>query len=280
MFRASHDHRTDPPEGEWDNESFFEFIKRDPILHSCILRSCLIPPKSILDEFFLSGRTDAGMSGGSVWKPFALTDEQYNSILNWAKSETDLPFKIIQDEHEIDSVETWRKSALQSLMDYRLDPEKSLSAINSNPTQYSFEFHMANLSSSLYTFRIGSKRDGRFSNLTEDNVSKIEIGFRQYIQTHQVDANWLSVIVRLAAHVPFQHAQFLQSQIERLITAEKWHEAFWVLKSFHPHIKVDFKMNLIDDEDEILEKKYAKLLWKRFMKSSLYSVSLEAGACL
>jgi len=274
VIRCSHDDRTEPPEDEWENESFFDFIKRDPILHSCILGSCVIPPKCAFDEFFLSGRSDAGMGGGSVWKSFKLTNEQYESILAWALSETDMPFNIIQDECIIDSVSAWRKAALQSLIDYRLNPEWSLAVINSNPTKFAFDFHIANLSSSLFTFRIGSKRDGRFSNLTEENVSNIETGFIKYAQTHQVDDRWLSVVVRLASDVPIKHAKFLQTQIQKLITNQNWHEAFWLLKALSPHIKIDLKMHSLVN-DSLLKQKYTKILWKRFQKSSLYSNDIE-----
>ena len=67
--------------GHWELVDFHDFL----ILHapnlSFYIRACLqFPPLHILNEELLSGGKDMGMSGGCLWKPFQITEEEYNKI--------------------------------------------------------------------------------------------------------------------------------------------------------------------------------------------------------
>ncbi len=46
-----------------------------------LLHSKIVPPRSVLNEIFGKGIYDAGMSGGCSWKPFEISQEEYNELV-------------------------------------------------------------------------------------------------------------------------------------------------------------------------------------------------------
>jgi hypothetical protein len=42
----------------------------------------VIPPHNILNEVLLSGSKDAGMGGGYEWKPFRISETEYDSLMS------------------------------------------------------------------------------------------------------------------------------------------------------------------------------------------------------
>jgi hypothetical protein len=75
-----------------------------------------IPPIEVLNDIFKSGLEDAGMSGGCQWKPFEISHDEYNELVqalqnipdekhkvvkppNWVKNKTD--WHIWKNEYEI-----------------------------------------------------------------------------------------------------------------------------------------------------------------------------------
>lgn len=42
-----------------------------------------IPPLRIINSFLATGRSDHGMSGGAEWEPFALTDAEFENLVNF-----------------------------------------------------------------------------------------------------------------------------------------------------------------------------------------------------
>ncbi|MDC0660926.1 hypothetical protein [Marinobacter sp. SS21] len=68
-------------DGRWEIVNFDDFLLRySPSL--ALLVSCTkqFPPFHILKEELLSGGADQGMGGGCYWKPFEITEEEYEDI--------------------------------------------------------------------------------------------------------------------------------------------------------------------------------------------------------
>ncbi len=58
-------------------ESLADFVQDIPYF----LAFNLIPPLPVMNDEFLSGEHDAGMSGGCVWEPFAITQEEFTELV-------------------------------------------------------------------------------------------------------------------------------------------------------------------------------------------------------
>lgn len=69
------------PGGKWETIGFDDFLtKCSPQLRIHILVCHQFPPFHILNEELLSGGQDQGMSGGCFWKPFQLSEDEYQAI--------------------------------------------------------------------------------------------------------------------------------------------------------------------------------------------------------
>jgi hypothetical protein len=112
-----------PPVGPRDpsdpvTESLADFVQDIPYF----LTFNLIPPLSVMNEEFGSGEDDAGMSGGCVWEPFAVTPEEFAELVqelrkrgmchveppSWVKNKTDWHIWKFEYELGIPSGEHYR----------------------------------------------------------------------------------------------------------------------------------------------------------------------------
>ncbi len=67
--------------GEWEIVNFDDFLVHySPRLAMSVSFIKQFPPRHILNEELLSGGSDQGMSGGCYWKPFEITEEEYNEV--------------------------------------------------------------------------------------------------------------------------------------------------------------------------------------------------------
>ncbi len=68
-------------DGTWELIEFSEFIlSHAPQLRMYVHVCHQFPPLHIINEELLSGGRDQGMSGACFWKPFELSQEDYNEI--------------------------------------------------------------------------------------------------------------------------------------------------------------------------------------------------------
>ncbi len=68
-------------DGKWEIVNFDDFLVHySPRLAMSVSFIKQFPPLHILNEELLSGGTDQGMSGGCYWKPFELTEQEYEDI--------------------------------------------------------------------------------------------------------------------------------------------------------------------------------------------------------
>lgn len=79
-------YRQVPPTGpddsfEFEMGSIADLVRSIPYL----LVFDLIPPMSVMNEVLGSGGYDAGMSGGCVWKSFAITEVEYEELVRELK---------------------------------------------------------------------------------------------------------------------------------------------------------------------------------------------------
>jgi len=93
-----------PPVGPRDpsdpvTKPLADFVREIPYF----LTFDLIPPLSVMNEEFRSGEDDAGMSGGCMWEPFVITQDEFDELVQelqnrgmrsveppqWVKDKTD-----------------------------------------------------------------------------------------------------------------------------------------------------------------------------------------------
>jgi hypothetical protein len=66
-----------PHPGHWTHASLEQFVLRlSPICYALVVRR-IIPTLDALNAELLKGRNDKGMSGGTEWKPFTITEDEY-----------------------------------------------------------------------------------------------------------------------------------------------------------------------------------------------------------
>jgi len=71
----------DASHGHWELINFCDFIyHHSPELSHYLYLYHQFPPLHILNEDLLTGGRDMGMSGGCLWKPFQITEQEYKSI--------------------------------------------------------------------------------------------------------------------------------------------------------------------------------------------------------
>lgn len=65
-------------ENERIENTLLVFVYDIPYLGAC----GIFPPFHILNQIFLSGGGDGGMSPGAIWQPFEITKEEYDELKN------------------------------------------------------------------------------------------------------------------------------------------------------------------------------------------------------
>jgi hypothetical protein len=75
-----------------------------------------IPPLTVLNEIFTSGKLDAGMSGGCEWKPFEISQGQYDELVQELLTRPQYRFVIDDDLATAKSVRQWRGKVLSKYL--------------------------------------------------------------------------------------------------------------------------------------------------------------------
>ncbi|SMF67085.1 hypothetical protein SAMN02745866_04294 [Alteromonadaceae bacterium Bs31] len=68
-------------EGPWEYAPLDEFILSIPGFVYALKFFGIIPPIHVLNEVLESGCDDAGMGGGAKWKPFSLSETEYEELV-------------------------------------------------------------------------------------------------------------------------------------------------------------------------------------------------------
>lgn len=68
-------------EGPWEYAPLDEFILSTPGFVYALKYFGIIPPIHVLNEVLESGCDDAGMGGGAEWKPFSLSQTEYDELV-------------------------------------------------------------------------------------------------------------------------------------------------------------------------------------------------------
>ena len=69
-------------------------------------RGQLIPPLTILNAVFDSGRYDSGMSGGLVWEPFSLSTSEYEELVRFLCT-SDSGYQICAPPSSVIYIDDW-----------------------------------------------------------------------------------------------------------------------------------------------------------------------------
>ncbi|MBL0317304.1 MAG: hypothetical protein IPP69_16675 [Flavobacteriales bacterium] len=258
---AAHGWRDEPSDFDFINQSLLEFITSNTILSTRILMNRIIPPYEILKGFFEKGFTDSGMSGNSQWKLFEFTKPHYQTFINWAKSEVDMEFEIIESADLIPDADAWGKYSTRKMLEYIIDPKKSISIIKTTSSKLAFQYHLMDLTSALYQFVRSGRKDGRFRNIDANQADLIEEFLYNYLITEPIDDKWESILLGYLESAPPKRNKKLGDLIGELKTRNRWRTLYYVIcnlrrlnippnefYSFDPDNIIDENMILINNE--------------------------------
>ena len=71
-----------------------------------------VPPLTVLNEIFTSGKLDAGMSGGCEWKSFEISQDEYDELAQELLTRPQCRFVIDDELATAKSVREWRGKVL------------------------------------------------------------------------------------------------------------------------------------------------------------------------
>jgi hypothetical protein len=81
--------------GKWQVVNLVDLLRYHlPRLSSFVSHFQQFPPLTVLNEELLSGGADLGMSGGCFWKPFSLSEEDYETLKETMLSDPELDLQI------------------------------------------------------------------------------------------------------------------------------------------------------------------------------------------
>ena len=72
---------TGPREAPWTHAALDEFLIWSSVFRISLQKAGVIPPLSVINEVMASGCHDAGMSGSTKWKPFQISQEEYEELV-------------------------------------------------------------------------------------------------------------------------------------------------------------------------------------------------------
>ena len=98
--------------GPWTHARLSEFLLSLPNLFLLHGGEQPIPPCAVLNEVFTSGKWDAGMSGGCEWKPFEISDDEYDELVQALALTPNYRFITDAALAEIKSLRQWRSKRL------------------------------------------------------------------------------------------------------------------------------------------------------------------------
>jgi len=81
-----------------------------PSMHWYLKYYRVVPPIHILNELLALGIDEAGMSGGCEWKPFALSDEEYEDLAEELITSPEFQCELDSELSEIKTNAKWRKA--------------------------------------------------------------------------------------------------------------------------------------------------------------------------
>ena len=93
---------TGPREAPWEYAKLVEFLLISPIFAYELKAFGVIPPLHVINEVLSKGSYDAGMGGGSEWKAFEISKEEYIELVEHL---------LTNPEHDIvEDRDLWEKS--------------------------------------------------------------------------------------------------------------------------------------------------------------------------
>ena len=92
---------TSPRKATWQHSTLDEFLLISPLFVYELKVFGVIPPLHVINEKLSKGNYDAGMGGCSEWKPFEITKEEYEELVEYLV--TNPAHDIVEDK------ELWEK---------------------------------------------------------------------------------------------------------------------------------------------------------------------------
>ncbi len=69
-----------PHSGTWAHGTLEKFALRLSTIEYALTVRRVLPSLGVLNAEFMKGRNDKGMSGGTEWKPFTITEDEYSEL--------------------------------------------------------------------------------------------------------------------------------------------------------------------------------------------------------
>lgn len=98
--------------GHWTHATLSEFLFTLPYLFLLDGSEQPFPPLAVLNEIFKSGKWDAGMSGGCEWKPFEISEDEYDELVQRLAAHPKYRFVSDGDLAAVKSLRQWRGKVL------------------------------------------------------------------------------------------------------------------------------------------------------------------------
>ena len=102
---------TGPQEAHWEHASLEQFLLTTPLFVYELLAFGVIPPLHVFNERFVKGEYDIGMGGACDWKPFQLTQEDYNELVDSLLTNPD--YEIIEDKLVVKTIAIGKRDDME-----------------------------------------------------------------------------------------------------------------------------------------------------------------------
>ena len=98
--------------GHWTYATLPAFLLSLPYLFRLDGSEEPIPPLAVLNEVFKLGKWDSGMSGSCEWKPFQISEQEYDELAQGLAALPKYRFVSDGDLAEVKSLRQWRGKVL------------------------------------------------------------------------------------------------------------------------------------------------------------------------
>lgn len=96
----------------WEYAPLDQFLLATPMFYYQLTQGGVIPPLHVLNECLRAGTHHAGMSGASDWKPFELTQDEYEELVENLVTHPDYQIEECRELWDRPNYKKWSGAAL------------------------------------------------------------------------------------------------------------------------------------------------------------------------
>jgi len=96
----------------WEHKTLIDFIVNDSGIGNTTIEFGVIPPLHIFNEFLEKGEEDIGMGSGLEWKPFSISQAEYDELVEYLQTDPNYNVKIDDELWECKTYAKWQGRVL------------------------------------------------------------------------------------------------------------------------------------------------------------------------